>query len=239
LGTGLVLLGVLVAFGVIMTASAGGALPPEYDELVGAIRLPALYRTATALDVAGWLGLGGFFALAAAAFARRAPLRSLLIAGCGIGQLAGAIGAFTRLAGISALAAQYVIATPDRQPALLRAFLDLQLVIGAHFAAGSLLWSIGLLIVASAAWSARALPRWLTGLIALTGVCNLAGDIIGIVGAPLPCALFILPLTLLTTSLFGVAATRRQARASAAQARRDNLPPNSGTAPMTTGYREL
>ena len=99
LGTGLVLLGVLVAFAVIMTASAGGALPPEYDELVGAIRLPALYRAATALDVAEWLGLGGFFALAAAAFARRAPLRSILIAGCGVGQLAGTIGAFIRLAG--------------------------------------------------------------------------------------------------------------------------------------------
>ena len=239
LGTGLVLLGVLVAFAVIMTASAGGALSPEYDELVGAIRLPALYRAATALDVAEWLGLGGFFALAAAAFARRAPLRSILIAGCGVGQLAGAIGAFIRLAGISMLATQYAASAPDGQVVVLRSFLDLQLAVGAHFAVGSLLWSLGLLLLASAAWSTRLFSRWLAGLVALTGVCNWAGDILGMVGTPVPFALFILPLILLAASLFGVAATCGQARASATQARRDNLPPNSGTTPMTTGYREL
>jgi hypothetical protein len=55
------------------------------------------------------------------------------------------------------------------------------------------------------------------------------------VGAPVPFALFILPLILLAASLFACG----QARASATQARRDNLPPNSGTTPMTTGYREL
>jgi hypothetical protein len=50
---------------------------------------------------------------------------------------------------------------------------------------------------------------------------------------PVPFALLTLP----AASLLGVAATRGQARASATQARRDNLPPNSGTVPMTTGYR--
>jgi hypothetical protein len=89
-------------------------------------------------------------------------------------------------------------------------FLDLQLVIGAHFAAGSLLWSTGLLLTASAAWWARVFPRWLAGLIALTGACNLIGDLIGIAGAPLPFALFILPLVLLATRLFGVARAYRR-----------------------------
>jgi hypothetical protein len=209
LGTGLAILGVLVTFAVIATSSAGGVLPAEYDELVGAIRLSALYRAATTLDVISWLGLGGFFALVAGGFARRAPLRSLGIAGCGVGQLAGAIGAFTRLAGVSALAARYAITVPERQPALLRSFLDLQLVVGAHFAAGSLLWSLGLLLVASVAWPARLFPRWLAGLVALTGLCNLAGDVAGVVGAPVPFALFILPLILLAASLFGVAVACR------------------------------
>jgi hypothetical protein len=66
------------------------------------------------------------------------------------------------------VAARYAIAAPDQQPALLRSFLDLELVIRAHFAAGSLLWSAGLL-AASTAWPSGAFPRWLAGLLALTG----------------------------------------------------------------------
>jgi hypothetical protein len=202
---GLVLLGVLATFALGATASQASALPPEYDELVWASRLPALYRVAATLDLAMWLGLGGLFVLIAASFARRTPIRSTFIAACGAGQLAGAIGACTRLMGVSDVAARYAIAAPDQQPALLRSFLDLQLLINAHFAAGSLLWSAGLLLAASAAWSSSYFPRWLAGLLAVTGACNLAGDLIGIVGAPLPFALFILPLILLTGSLFGVA----------------------------------
>jgi hypothetical protein len=203
--SGLVTMGVLATFALGTTASQGSTLPPEYDELVWAGRLPALYRVAATLDLATWLGLCGLFVLIAASFARRAPIRSTFIAACGAGQLAGAIGAWTRLIGISDLAARYVIAAPEQQPTLLRSFLDLQLLVSAHFAAGSLLWSAGLLLAASAAWSARAFPRWLAGLLALTGACNLTGDILGIVGAPLPFALFILPLVLLTASLLGIA----------------------------------
>jgi hypothetical protein len=205
LASGLALLGVLITFGIGATASQGSVLLPEYDELVWASRLPILYRVAATLDLATWLGLGGLFILIAAGFARRAPIRSSFIAACGAGQLAGAIGAFTRLIGVSDVAARYAIAVPEQQPALLRSFLDLQLVINAHFAAGSLLWSAGLLLAASAASSARVFPRWLAALIALVGACNLVGDLFGIAGAPLPFALFILPLILLVSSLFGIA----------------------------------
>jgi hypothetical protein len=79
---------------------------------------------------------------------------------------------------------------------------------------GSLLWSVGLLLIASAAWSEHTFPRWLTGLIAVTGACNLIGDSFGIVGVPVPFELFILPLVLLITSLFAVARVYgRQGRA--------------------------
>jgi hypothetical protein len=203
---GWVLLGMLVTFSILMTVGQAGGLPPEYDELVWASRQPALYRVAAALDLVTWLSLGGFFALFAAGFARRTPVRSIFIAACGAGQLAGAIGAFTRLVAVSDLAARFAIAAPEQQPALLRSFLDLQLLISAHFAAGSLLWSAGLLLTASVVWLAGVFPRWLMVLVALTGACNLTGDLIGIVGAPLPFALFIAPLVLLAASLFGVAA---------------------------------
>jgi hypothetical protein len=195
---GVMLLGVLISFGMLTATSQASALATQYDELAWASRLPALYRVAAMLDLATWLALSGFFALLAASFARRAPVRSTLITACGVGQLAGAIGAFTRLVGNGDLAAHISIAAPDQQPALLRSFLDLQLVIGAHLAAGSLLWSAGLLLAALVAWQARVFPHWLTVLLALTGACNLTGDLMGIAGAPLTFALFILPLILLT-----------------------------------------
>jgi hypothetical protein len=202
---GLLLLGVLTSFGILTATSQASALAAEYDELVWASRLPMLYRVAATLDLATWLALGGFFALFAASFVRRAPIRSIFIAGCGAGQLAGAIGGFSRLFGVSDLAARYLMSAPDQQPALLQSFRDLQLLVGAHFAASSLLWSAGLLLVAWVAWSLGTFPRWLAVLLALTGVCNLTGDLVGMVGAPLPFGLFILPLVLLTASLFGVA----------------------------------
>jgi hypothetical protein len=223
LGTGLALLGVLITFGMIMTANAGGGLPPEYDELAGAMRMPALYRVAAALDVASWLGIGGFFMLLAVCFARRAPVRALILAGCGVGQLAGAIGAWARLTGVSALAAQYAVAAPGEQSAVLRSFLDLQLLIGADFATGSLLWSIGLLLAASAAWQERLFPRWLAVLLVLTGACNLVGDIMGGLGMPAPLELFVTPLVLLIASLFGAAIASRKSRPLAAQAGREIL----------------
>src|SRR5690349_7262325 len=96
-GTGLALLGVLISFGIIMLTQAGGGLPPEYDELVGAIQQPGLYRVATALDITTRIGISGLLALLAVVFARRSPTRALLLAGCGVGQLAGAVGAWTRL----------------------------------------------------------------------------------------------------------------------------------------------
>jgi hypothetical protein len=213
--SGLVMMGVLTTFTLGTAMGQNSGLPPEYDEFVWATRLPALHRVAAALDLATWLGLGGFFVLIAARFVGRAPLRSAFIAACGAGQLAGAIGACTRLMGVSALSAQYASATPDQQLSVLRSFLELQVNISAHFAAGSLLWSSGLLLVVSAAWLAHTFPRWLIGLIALTGGCNLIGDILGIVGVPVPFALFILPLVLLATSQFGVAlACWRSARVS-------------------------
>lgn len=89
---------------------------------------------------------------------------------------------------------QYATIAPDGQVAVLQSFLDLQLAVDAHFAVGSLLWSLGPLLLASAAWSARLFSPWLAGLVALNSVCNLAGDILGMAGAPVPLALFILPL---------------------------------------------
>jgi hypothetical protein len=187
-------------------ASQGSPLPPPYDELMAATRNLAMYRVLITLDVAAWLMLGVFLITLAALFARHAPIRSALIAACGIGQVAGMSGAFLRLKGISDLVAHYVTAAPDQQAALLRSFLDLQLVINSLFTAGGTLWAIAFVLAASAAWSSAAFPRWLTVLIALPGVLNLTSNILAMVtGTGLPFVISILSIFLLTVVNFAVA----------------------------------
>ena len=189
-----------------LPASQGSPLAPAYDELVAATRNLALYRVLITLDVAAWLMLVVFLITLGALFARHAPIRSALIAACGIGQVAGMSGAFLRLKGISDLAIHYVTAVPDQQAALLRSFLDLQLVINSLFTAGGTLWGIALVLAASAAWSTAAFPRWLTGLIALPGILNLTSNLFEMVTASeLLFVINIVSIFLLTVVNFAVA----------------------------------
>ena len=102
---------------VVLPASQGSALPPEYSELLAAAGSPALYRLFAAFDMAVWLGLGGLVVTLAAIFARIAPIRSALIRACGIGQVIGIFGAVVRLFGTTDLAARYASAVPDQQAA--------------------------------------------------------------------------------------------------------------------------
>ena len=181
-----------------MPASQGSPLAPAYNELVAASRNPAMYRLAITLDLEAWVQLGVLFVAFAAILARHAPLRSLFIAACGAGQGAGMIGASIRFRGIGDLATSYRTAGPEQQ-ALLRSFLDLDRVVNGHFMAGSLLWAVALVLVASATWSLKEFPRWLTGLIALPGMLHLASLLLEMVtGTGLGFAANVLSIFLLT-----------------------------------------
>jgi len=175
-------LGLLLAFFiVVLPAGQNSPLPEEYFELVAANRDPALYRLTITLDVADWVALGGFFITLAALLSRRAPIRSIFLAACGVGMVSGFIGAYARLNGTSELAARYLTAAPDQQAALLQSYLDLQRVVFAHFNAGALLWGIALVLAASVAWSMAEFPRWLTVLLALPGLVQVPKSVIEIV----------------------------------------------------------
>ena len=179
---GFVNLGLLLAFFIaVLPASQNSPLPEEYFELVPASRNPAMYRLTIMLDVAGWLALGGLFITVAALFARRAPIRSVLLAACGVGMVSGFIGAYMRLQGTNELASRYLTAAPDQQAAILQLYIILQGLFIAHFSAGALLWGIAFLLAASAAWSMVEFPRWLTILIALPGLVQVPKTIIEIV----------------------------------------------------------
>lgn len=204
---GVVYLGLLLVmiFGV-MPASQNSTLPEEYFELGAAIESPAVYRLAIALDVAAWLALGGFFVAFAAILIPRAPVRGVLVAACGAGQVIGLAGAYLRLSGTSDLAARYEGAAPDRREALLDSYLDLQLVVSSHFDAGALLWSTALILVASATWSVAGFPRWLAALIGLPGILQLANAVFSLVtGLDYLAFLFILALLLLIAGFFTLA----------------------------------
>lgn len=203
---GLVVLGLFLAFFIgVVSASQNSPLPSEYMELVAASRSPAMYRVAITFDVLSWLMLGGFFITLAALLARRAPIRSTFLTACGIGQVAGVIGAFTRLTGTSSIAAQYVTAVPAQQALLRRSYLDLVLVFTAHFGAGQLLWAVAFLLGAWGAWSMKEFPRWLTVLIALPGIIALAQILLQLLTGADFFVLFFLALPLFIVVFFATA----------------------------------
>src|SRR5262245_17538838 len=204
--TGLVAMGLLLDFFLtVLPAGHNSSLPQEYFELVAAIHSPALYRLAITLDVAVWVGLGGFFLALAAILARRAPIRGMFVLACGLGMVVGMVGAYARLVGTTDLAARYLTAAPDQQASLLRSYLDLRLMINANFGAGALLWSTALLLAASVAWSMAEFPRWLSVGLSLPGSIMLPKQILELVtGADLG-VVFFPTFILLIVALFAMA----------------------------------
>jgi hypothetical protein len=179
---GLVVLGTFPAFffGVVV-ASQPSPLPPAYAELVAASRNPALYRMFVTFDALTWLVLSGFFLSLAALLARHAPIRSTLLAACGTGLVVGLLGAFLRLSGTTALAAQYGSADPAQQALLRLSYLDLVWTFTAAFSVGQLLWASALVLGAWSAWSMPVFPRWLLCLMALAGTSALMQNVFQLV----------------------------------------------------------
>lgn len=176
---GFAVLGIFLAFGLgVAPAGQGSPLPQEHSELWAAINSPGAYRLFVIFDIAVWLAYGGFFVTLAVILIRYAPIRAVLIAACGVGQLLGMTGAFMRLHGTTDLAARYAGAAPGQQEALLQSNLDLWHIVGAHFGAGAVLTRVALLLAAWAIWSIPGFPRWLAVLIALPGIVGLTQTIL-------------------------------------------------------------
>lgn len=181
--TTLVVVALFASFFVVL--GAAGSAPSDYAELAGAAHQPDAYRAVGVLDFLVWFGLGGTLVGLACVLAQQAPIRAAFIAACGVGQVVGALGGFIRLNAVSDLATRYAGAAPDQQAEVVRSYLDLWLVIGAHFDAGSTLYGAGFLLVASAALSVVGFPRWLAGWFALSGIWPLVSNTLSFVGSPL------------------------------------------------------
>lgn len=211
LGGALAMVALFATLGAVQSSAAAGAMGPDLTEFAAALHNLAVYRIGSALDIAVWLALGGMFVALGAILAPRAPVRAGLVAVCGVGQLAGAIGGFTRLEGITRLAAGYAEADSAEQALRQGAARALQLVINIHFGAGSVLWTAALLLVASVAWRMEWFPRWLAVAMALTGALNLVTDVFGATSPTgAPDAFGILALTGLLVVFLGVWRTFRR-----------------------------
>jgi len=203
---GLVNLGLVVAFSIVVLPTAQNSpLPEEYLELVAAGNNPAMYRLTIMLDVAGWVALGVLFLTLAALFAEHTSIRSVLLAACGVGMVSGFIGAYMRLLGTNGLAVQYLTAAPDEKASILQMYFILQGLFIAHFSAGALLWGIAFLLAASAAWSMAEFPRWLTVLLALPGLVQAPKSVIEIVTGTDLGFLILLQIPLAITVYFALA----------------------------------
>jgi len=179
----------VVIFGGVGQQPSDNALGEAYAELLQAVRSPAMYRLGMTFDALGWLMIGGSLLTWAAVLSRRAPIRAVFIAACGIGQIAGVLGGFMRLNGVSELAKLFAAASPDQQTIVLRSYLDLWAVINSHFHAGNLIQGVGFLLVAWTAFSLAGFPRWLAVWLALPGLLPLVQFVQVAAGAP-----FSLPL---------------------------------------------
>lgn len=178
----LAMIGAMIAFQV---APGGPAFRPTagpeadlhqdvYFNLVAAGRNPAVYRLGVALFALLFLGIGGTLLTLAGVLARRAPLRAAFLAACGVGQVAGVLGAFLRLGVTADLGARYAAATPDQRAPLLALFRAFNQADTVQTYVGLGLYAAGLLLVASGAFSLVGFPRWLAIWSALAGVLGLA-----------------------------------------------------------------
>ena len=165
--------GLAIYFGGIGYLPSDSALGPAYSDLLQAVRAPMIFRIFMTFDAVGWLMIGITLLTLATILKNRAPIRSLVIAACGSGMLAGAVGGFMRLVGVSALAAQYTNASAAQQAALLPTVLALYETISALFVAGGFLQSVGYFLTTSVTFAFRAFPRWLVGWCILAGILEL------------------------------------------------------------------
>ena len=164
------IVGLVIYFGGIGFVPSDNALGIAYSDLMQAVRAPVMFRIFMMFDAVGWLMIGVTLLTLATILKNRTPVRALLIAVCGIGMLAGSLGGFMRLVGVSDLAAQYSVATTAQQAAFLPSMLALYETISAHFVAGGFLQGAGYLLIASVMFALRTFPRWLVGWFILAGI---------------------------------------------------------------------
>ena len=169
--TALAVVGLYVVF--MVGVGFDDTVPQEISELVQGGRRPAAHRLAHVFNILQWVGAGGTLLAFAVLAARPAPIRALLIAACGVGQLAGVLAGFLGLITIHGLAQRYAVASPDQQAALAQAHLVTFGVVLACHLLSYVLYGAGFGLIASVASSLAGIRRWLAAWCWLAGILGL------------------------------------------------------------------
>lgn len=151
-------------------AASAGPVPLEQLELLGAVQAPALFRLTAALDGLTWLTVGAILLVCAGLFCRRAPVRAMFLAACGVGQVVAVLGAYLNLQATGELGTRYATAAPEQQAAIVQTSLTLFQMIRAHYDAATLLYGAGDLLIAWLVFSLGGLPRWIGLWFGLAGI---------------------------------------------------------------------
>ena len=180
----------VVGWAIFLYVSAQGvSVEGERGDLNVALQFPALWRVAMVYDTLAWLFIGGMVLTFAAILFRGRPILGVLLAAAAMGELFGSMSGYVRLHTVSDLAAQYAVAGPDQQAALLPSYHHVQLVIGSLSGFAGLLTKLGLLVIGGATFRLPEFPRWLAvgfAVQALVGLAHEALSILGIGGPVVP-----------------------------------------------------
>ena len=104
----------------IYISAQGVSAAGEGGDLNVALAYPALWRAAMVYDTLAWLFIGGTVLTFAGLLFRERPILGALVAAAAMGDLFGSMGGYVRLHTVSELAAQYLAAASDQQPAVLQ-----------------------------------------------------------------------------------------------------------------------
>jgi hypothetical protein len=158
----------------------------ERGDLNVALQFPALWRVAMVYDTLAWLFIGGMVLAFAAILSRGRPILGVLLAAAAIGELFGSLGGYVRLHTVSDLAAQYAMAGPDQQAAVLQTYHEVGLLVGNLQGFGALLTKLGLLVIGCATFRLAGFPRWLAVGFAAQALVGLTFETTSILGISSP-----------------------------------------------------
>lgn len=201
----------LVASGVVLAAlliyaigygmgTAYRAQGNQFFDLLAAAMRPMVYRWYTAVYALAWFMVGGSLLALAGITWRRTPVRAALIAGAGLVQILGVLGALISLHAVGEFAVRYAAAGAN-QAAMRDSFLILNQVIYSTFVTAGLIQGLGFLVAASATYMLEGWPRWLSYWLVVSGIIALAFFVVTFVLDYAPLWLFLVQTVI---ALFGL-----------------------------------
>jgi hypothetical protein len=154
--------------------------------------VPILFRITYLLFAFSFIALCGTLVVSGAVLAGRAPVKSAILAICGLAQLFGAAGYFIRVIVMPLQGSRHVEAAPVVQQAIFEDASVIGEVTTALTTMGMFFHGIAFLLLAWGTWLLPRFPRWLSIWFVLPGLTGLLLFASSIIGVPNVMPLFLL-----------------------------------------------